>query len=98
MQLWSANHNWVARAAAWDREQDRVARQARLEEIEQLDREDAQLGSLMIRAAIEAMPAAARQLRRQPHALQEWLKTAVKIRRDALGIAEPAKNVVLSPY
>jgi hypothetical protein len=30
----SAEYGWVARALAWDREQDCVARQARLDEIE----------------------------------------------------------------
>ncbi len=41
MSRWSAEHGWVARAGAWDREQDRVRREAHLEEIAEMSRRHA---------------------------------------------------------
>lgn len=38
---WSTNHNWIERAKAWDIEQDRVRREAQLEEVEKMSRRHA---------------------------------------------------------
>ena len=75
---WCATYDWVARAAAWDAEQDRVALRARKDEIERINRQDIALADKMLEAADNAIPAAAALLRNQPHALQEWVKTATK--------------------
>ena len=93
---WCATHDWVARTAAWDAEQDRVALRARKDEIERINRQDIALADKMLEAADRAIPAAERVLAGQPHALQEWVKTATKVRRDAAGIAEPDKRAVVA--
>lgn len=51
MEDWSTQHRWVDRAAAWDREQDRVARQAQLDEIASMHRRHANLAVTMLNQA-----------------------------------------------
>lgn len=51
MEDWSAQHHWVDRVAAWDREQDRVARKATLDEIAQMHRRHANLAVTMLNRA-----------------------------------------------
>ncbi len=92
MQSWSAEYNWVARAVAWDREQDRVARQARLDEIKRINKRHGDLAEQMLDHVAAYLPSAAAALPRSPHAVAEWVKTATKVQRDALGIAEPASR------
>jgi hypothetical protein len=41
LQGWSSKHEWVRRAAYWDNEQDRVRREAQLEEIAEMSRRQA---------------------------------------------------------
>jgi len=69
---------------------------ARRDQIEHINTEHIRVAAKMRELAEEAMPAAAAVLRNQPHALQEWMKTAAKIERDAAGIAEPDKRVVVA--
>lgn len=40
---WSSKKNWVARCAAWDREQDRIGREARTKEIRDMHRRHTKL-------------------------------------------------------
>ena len=94
MQLWSAEHKWVARAVAWDREQDGVARQARLDEIERINKRHSDIAEQMLDHIATYLPTAAAALPRSPHALSEWVKTATKVQRDALGSAEPASGTL----
>ena len=75
MQVWSGEHNWVARAAAWDREQDRVARQARLDQIERVNERHGDIAEQMLDCVANYLPAAAAALPRSPHALSERVKS-----------------------
>ena len=63
---WSATHDWLARAAAWDREQDRIALQARKDEIERINRMHINIAEQMLQSVEQCLPAAAAQLARSP--------------------------------
>ena len=52
---WSGAYNWVERAAAWDNEQDRIARNAQLEEIKKMRKRHADLASAMLVKAARAL-------------------------------------------
>lgn len=55
LEPWSAKFLWVKRAAAWDAEQDRVARQAQLDEIKKMRKRHASLASAMLVKAAKAL-------------------------------------------
>lgn len=52
---WSARNDWVKRVAAWDVEQDRIARQTQLEEIKKMRRRHADLATAMLVKAARAL-------------------------------------------
>lgn len=52
---WSSKYDWVKRVAAWDAEQDRVARQAQLDEIVKMRKRHAQIASDMLAKAANAL-------------------------------------------
>jgi hypothetical protein len=52
---WSRNHEWVKRAAAWDAEQDRIARQNQIEEIKKMRKRHTDLASAMLVKAARAL-------------------------------------------
>lgn len=89
LEDWSRANNWVQRVEAWDDEAARVARQAQLDEIDRINREDVRIADAMMAQIEQAVPHIQGQLRNQPRALAELAKVAAKIRRDAAGIAEP---------
>jgi len=92
LRRWSAQHDWVLRAAAWDAEQDKAGRQARLDAVERLNREQLEVGELMLRAVRDHIEDAALSLARSPHALVVWAQTAVHLQQDALGITGPRQG------
>ena len=51
MSRWSAANNWVERCAAFDREQDRIARQEQIKEIKKMRKRHANTGALMVSIA-----------------------------------------------
>lgn len=52
LEGWSSKHGWVERAAQWDSEQDRVARQQQLDEIKKMRKRHATLaGDMLMKAA-----------------------------------------------
>ncbi len=55
MERWSGTWKWRDRAAAWDREQDRVGREAQLEEVRAMHRRHANLGVLMLNKAAQRL-------------------------------------------
>lgn len=55
MARWSGNHDWVERAAQWDSEQDRVARQQQLDEIKKMRKRHAGIANQMLLKAAEAL-------------------------------------------
>ena len=52
---WSTKYDWVKRAAAWDAEQDRIARQAQIDEIKKMRKRHADLATAMLVKAAKAL-------------------------------------------
>lgn len=52
---WSAKYEWVKRVAAWDAEQDRIARQKNTEEIKKMRKRHTDLASAMLVKAARAL-------------------------------------------
>lgn len=60
MARWSGNYDWVERAASWDEEQDRIVRQAQLDDIKKMRKRHAEIATDMLvkaAAALEELPA-----------------------------------------
>lgn len=55
LEEWSSKNDWVKRSAAWDAEQDRIARQAQLDEIVKMRKRHAKLASDMLTKAAKAL-------------------------------------------
>lgn len=55
LEEWSSKNDWVKRSAAWDDEQDRIARQAQLKEIARMRERHAKLASDMLVKAAKAL-------------------------------------------
>lgn len=55
MSRWSRNNEWVKRCAAWDAEQDRIARLAQTDEIKRMRKRHADLASAMLVKAAKAL-------------------------------------------
>lgn len=55
IERWSRNHDWQKRVAAWDAEQDRIARQSQIDEIKKMRRRHADLASAMLVKAARAL-------------------------------------------
>lgn len=52
---WSSTHEWQKRVAAWDAEQDRIARQAQIDEIRKMRKRHSDLASAMLVKAARAL-------------------------------------------
>lgn len=52
---WSSKYEWVKRVAAWDAEQDRIARQSQIDEIKKMRKRHADLASAMLVKAARAL-------------------------------------------
>lgn len=52
---WSSNHEWQKRIAAWDAEQDRIARQAQIDEIKKMRKRHADLATAMLVKSAQAL-------------------------------------------
>lgn len=52
---WSTKYDWVKRVAAWDAEQDRIARQEQLQDIKKMRKRHAALASTMLIKAATAL-------------------------------------------
>ena len=55
LEQWSSKYEWVKRATAWDAEQDRIARQAQVDEIVKMRKRHAKLACDMLTKAAEAL-------------------------------------------
>jgi hypothetical protein len=84
---WSVKYEWVKRAAAWDAEQDRIARQEQISEIKKMRKRHADLASAMLVKA-------ARALQRIPEDeiragdVSRMVETAAKLERISRGDVE----------
>ncbi|MDQ8706723.1 hypothetical protein RCO28_30250 [Streptomyces sp. LHD-70] len=85
IERWSTAHQWVVRAEAWDREQDRLWRGERQQAAREVARRHARLAS----AAQAKLVAQLQQLdpaRLSPADVIRWLEVTVRIERQAYGI------------
>lgn len=55
MEEWSAKYEWVKRAAAWDEEQDRVARKAQMDEIIKMRKRHARIAQTALEKVSTAL-------------------------------------------
>lgn len=55
IERWSRNHDWQKRIAAWDAEQDRIARQAQIDEIRKMRKRHSDLANAMLVKAARAL-------------------------------------------
>lgn len=55
LEDWSSKNYWVKRVAAWDAEQDRIARQAQIDEIKKMRKRHADLAYAMLIKAANAL-------------------------------------------
>lgn len=55
LEQWSRKFNWVKRVAAWEVEQDRIAREEQISEIKKMRRRHAKLASDMLQKAGRAL-------------------------------------------
>ncbi|WP_405999441.1 hypothetical protein [Streptomyces sp. NBC_00829] len=93
VERWSTNHQWVIRAEAWEREQDRLWRAER----QQASREVARRHARLATAAQSKIIAQLQQLdpsRLSPSDVIRWLEVTIRLERQAYGmdLAEPASG------
>lgn len=87
LEQWSARNDWVKRAGAWDAEQDRITRQAQIDEIKKMRKRHADLANAMLVKAAKA-------LQRIPEDeikagdVSRMVETAAKLERISRGDAE----------
>lgn len=55
MGRWSSENSWVERCEAWDREQDRIARQQQIKDIKKMRKRHADIASTMLVAAAKGL-------------------------------------------
>ena len=55
IQRWAGEQNWHERVAAWDAEQDRIARQAQVDEIKKMRKRHSDLANAMLVKAARAL-------------------------------------------
>ena len=55
LEPWSSKYNWPERAAAWDAEQDRIARKAQLDEIIKMRKRHAEIAKRALEKVSEAL-------------------------------------------
>lgn len=90
IQRWGSRWDWVARAAAWDREQDRIRRETQLEAIKKMNEQHALIASAFLQKLVERLRNT--DPRELPAAVMpKWFETAVKVERLARG--EPTENI-----
>lgn len=55
ISLWSSKYEWVKRVSAWDAEQDRITREAQINEIKNMRKRHADLANAMLVKAAKAL-------------------------------------------
>lgn len=88
---WSSKWNWVERAAAWDEERDRIARQAQIEAIKEMRERHASEAMMLQKKALDRLRAMdAREL--APNDVLRYLIEAAKLERLARGEPETVEE------
>jgi hypothetical protein len=87
IRTWADRWDWRARAAAWDAEQDRQARQAMLQEIVDMRKRHAQEAMMLQKAAMQRLQALDPQTLTQSQLL-DYLVEATKLERLSRGEPE----------
>lgn len=72
VERWSSQHDWVARAEAWDRHLDRKKREKMVEEVEKMAERHAKRAQLNIEAVSQISQAIIKKIRNDPDALEEY--------------------------
>jgi hypothetical protein len=87
---WSARHSWVERAREWDEEQDRLGKQARLQEIVEMNKRHARIANAIQSKALERLQTmAASELK--PLGALTFMDKAIEMERKARG--EPTEII-----
>jgi len=86
MSHYSQKFGWVARSLVWDETQAKFGQQARLDEIDRINRDDVRRADHILELVDARIDKAIEALGTRPHALAELVRTATTIRRDAAGI------------
>lgn len=81
---WSAKYEWVKRVAAWDEEQDRIARQAQTDEIKKMRKRHADLANAMLIKAAKALQRIPED-EIKPSDISKFVETASKLERISRG-------------
>jgi hypothetical protein len=87
VRIWADRWDWRARAAAWDAEQDRQARQAMLQEIVDMRKRHAQEAMMLQKAAMQRLQALDPQTLSQSQLLVYFIE-ATKLERLSRGEPE----------
>ena len=89
---WALKYHWTERAQAWDAEQDRVAGEARLSEIDAMNRRHIQIARGMVAKAAERRQGmTAAEL--TPTEVRRYFDSAARLERLASGEAESRAEV-----
>ena len=92
LEAFSVNHDWVARAASWDAELDRIRREELREAQRKMVREHARVASIVRAKATEAMEGTCFL---DPDQAIKWLMAAVKIEQTSIGLPTERTAVTL---
>ncbi len=84
MDRWSTANSWVERAAAWDREQDRILRQQQLDDIKKMRKRHADLATAMLAKTARAMQKIPVEEIKAGD-IGKWLEVASKLERISRG-------------
>jgi hypothetical protein len=84
---WSSAHDWVQRADAFDREQDRVWRLEQHEARREVARKHTRVGAAMLGKAVQRLQSIDVD-KLTPNELERWVRTAAELERSAFGEAE----------
>ena len=91
MDRWSSANSWVERAAAWDREQDRLARQEQIKDIKKMRKRHADTAKSMMALAVKGISKMidpiTKELREdlKPNDIARLVEVASKLERISMG-------------
>lgn len=90
MCKWSSHWGWQERVAEWYAEKDRVAREAQLDEIEKMNRRHSNVAQRMQKLVIDRFNSLTAEDVSATN-LPKYVETAIKVERQAAGVADEVK-------